>query len=191
MKIKALVIGVVSALSLTASLAHAAATPEVVNGGTIHFKGEVVTAACAVDAGSVDQTVQMGQVQTSSFSAAGSTSSPVGFNIQLDNCDTTTYKTASINFLGTQATDSSGSTLNNVLALQSSSAGSATNVGIQILNSTGEAVSLNVADPTSISGQTLINGTNTLPFQARYYATNATVGAGTADADATFQVVYQ
>lgn len=31
-----------------------------VNGGTVHFKGEVVNAACAVDAGSIDQTVQLG-----------------------------------------------------------------------------------------------------------------------------------
>jgi hypothetical protein len=35
---------------------------EPVNGGTVHFKGEVVNAACAVDAGSIDQTVQLGQV---------------------------------------------------------------------------------------------------------------------------------
>ena len=48
---------VISALSL-ASTAALAADPVTVNGGTVHFKGEVVNAACAVDAGSVDQTVQ-------------------------------------------------------------------------------------------------------------------------------------
>ncbi|MGW9797087.1 type 1 fimbria pilin, partial [Serratia sp. 121840015-2] len=47
---------------LTAGVTHAATTT--VNGGTVHFKGEVVNAACAVDAGSVDQTVQLGQVKT-------------------------------------------------------------------------------------------------------------------------------
>lgn len=58
MKIKTLAIVVLSALSLSSTAALAAATT--VNGGTVHFKGEVVNAACAVDAGSVDQTVQLG-----------------------------------------------------------------------------------------------------------------------------------
>lgn len=57
MKIKTLAIVVLSALSLSSTAALAAATT--VNGGTVHFKGEVVNAACAVDAGSVDQTVQL------------------------------------------------------------------------------------------------------------------------------------
>lgn len=58
MKIKTLAIVVLSALSLSSTAALAAVTT--VNGGTVHFKGEVVNAACAVDAGSVDQTVQLG-----------------------------------------------------------------------------------------------------------------------------------
>lgn len=59
MKIKTLAIVVLSALSLSSAAALADTTT--VNGGTVHFKGEVVNAACAVDAGSVDQTVQLGQ----------------------------------------------------------------------------------------------------------------------------------
>ena len=65
MKIKTLAIVVLSALSLSSTAALAETTPTTVNGGTVHFKGEVVNAACAVDAGSVDQTVQLGQVRTS------------------------------------------------------------------------------------------------------------------------------
>lgn len=87
MKIKTLAIVVLSALSLSSAAALADTTT--VNGGTIHFKGEVVNAACAVDAGSVDQTVQLGQVRTASLKQAGATSSAVGFNIQLNDCDTT------------------------------------------------------------------------------------------------------
>ncbi|STR60559.1 type 1 fimbriae major subunit FimA [Klebsiella pneumoniae] len=60
MKIKTLAMIVVSALSLSSTAALADTTT--VNGGTVHFKGEVVNAACAVDAGSIDQTVQLGQV---------------------------------------------------------------------------------------------------------------------------------
>lgn len=57
MKIKSLAIVVLSALSLSSAAALADTT---VNGGTVHFKGEVVNAACAIDAGSIDQTVPMG-----------------------------------------------------------------------------------------------------------------------------------
>ena len=57
MKIKTLAIVVLSALSLSSAAALADTTT--VNGGTVHFKGEVVNAACAVDAGSIDQTIQL------------------------------------------------------------------------------------------------------------------------------------
>ena len=80
MKIKTLAIVAMSALSLTSAAALADTTT--VNGGTVHFKGEVVNAACAVDAGSVEQTVQLGQVRSAKLATAGSTSSAVGFNIQ-------------------------------------------------------------------------------------------------------------
>ena len=59
---------VISALSL--SSAAALADTVTVNGGTVHFKGEVVNAACAVDAGSIDQTVQLGQVRSAKLATA-------------------------------------------------------------------------------------------------------------------------
>lgn len=73
------------------------------------------------------------------------------------------------------------------LALQSSAAGSAQNVGIQILDRTGEVL---ILDGATFSAKTdLIDGTNILPFQARYIALGQSV-AGTANADATFKVQY-
>ncbi len=183
MKIKTLAIVVLSALSLSSTAALAAATT--VNGGTVHFKGEVVNAACAVDAGSVDQTVQLGQVRTASLAQDFvATSSAVGFNIQLNDCDTNVASKAAVAFLGT-AIDAGHTP---VLALQSSAAGSATNVGVQILDRTGAALTLDGA--TFSSETTLNNGTNTIPFQARYFATGAAT-PGAANADATFKVQYQ
>ncbi|EPH3386188.1 type 1 fimbrial major subunit FimA [Klebsiella oxytoca] len=181
MKIKALASIVLSALSLSSTAALAATT---VNGGTVHFKGEVVNAACAVDAGSLDQTIQLGQVRSAKLATAGSTSSPVGFNIQLNDCDTDVATKASVAFSGT-AVDTTNTT---VLALQGSAAGSATNVGIQILDSLGTPLALDGA--TFGAATTLTNGTNTVPFQARYYATGVAT-AGVANADATFKVQYQ
>ncbi|STQ55170.1 type 1 fimbrial protein [Escherichia coli] len=69
----------------------------------------------------------------------------------------------------------------------SSAAGSAQNVGIQILDRTGEVL---ILDGATFSAKTdLIDGTNILPFQARYIALGQSV-AGTANADATFKVQY-
>ncbi|MBN6042976.1 type 1 fimbrial major subunit FimA [Citrobacter sp. ku-bf4] len=182
MKIKTLAIVAMSALSLTSAAALADTTT--VNGGTVHFKGEVVNAACAVDAGSVEQTVQLGQVRSAKLATAGSTSSSVGFNIQLDDCDTSVSTKASVAFSGT-AIDT---TNNTVLALQGSAAGSATNVGVQILDNKGTPLALDGA--TFSAATTLNDGTNIIPFQARYYATGAAT-AGTANADATFKVQYE
>lgn len=182
MKTKALAIIVLSALSL--SSAAALAEDATVNGGSVHFKGEVVNAACAVDAGSVDQTVQLGQVRSAKLATANQVSEAVGFIIQLNDCDTTVATKASVAFTGT-AIDSAHP---DILALQSSAAGGATNVGVQILDHTGKALAL---DGTAFSAQTsLINGNNPLHFKAHYIATGAAT-AGTANADATFKVQYE
>lgn len=182
MRINKLTIIALSVMSL--SSAAALADTVQVNGGAVHFKGEVVNAGCAIDAGSIDQTVQLGQVRSVKLANPGDTSNPVGFNIQLNDCDINLAKTATFAFSGT-AVDS---THTNVLAIQSSAAGSATNVGIQILDRTGQPVGLDGATFSAIS--TLFNGTNIIPFQARYFATNAAT-AGTANADATFKVQYE
>lgn len=153
-----------------------------VNGGVIHFKGEVVNAACAIDSESMNQTVELGQVRSSRLAKAGDLSSAVGFNIKLNDCDTNVSSNAAVAFLGTTVTSN-----DDTLALQSSAAGSAQNVGIQILDRTGEVL---ILDGATFSAKTdLIDGTNILPFQARYIALGQSV-AGTANADATFKVQY-
>ncbi len=67
-------------------------------------------------------------------------------------------------------------------------AGSATNVGVQILDNTGTPLALDGA--TFSAATTLNDGPNIIPFQARYYATGAAT-AGIANADATFKVQYE
>ena len=179
MKLKFISMAVFSALTLGVATNASAATT--VNGGTVHFK---VNAACAVNMNSVDQTVLLGQVRSATLGSDGKTSGSVGFTIQLDDCDLTTGPTqsAKIIFSGTPVT---GKT--NVLALQNSASGAATNVGIQILDSKGQPVELN---SDAASEYTLTDGTNKIPFQARYYATGQAT-AGIANADATFKVQYQ
>ncbi|MBB7856130.1 fimbrial protein [Escherichia coli] len=199
MKLKHVGIIVVSVLAMSSAAVSAAEGDEsvttTVNGGVIHFKGEVVNAACAIDSESMNQTVELGQVRSSRLAKAGDLSSAVGFNIKLNDCDTNVSSNAAVAFLGTTVTSNAavaflGTTVtsnDDTLALQSSAAGSAQNVGIQILDSTGEVL---VLDGATFSAKTdLIDGTNILPFQARYIALGQSV-AGTANADATFKVQY-
>ena len=121
-------------------------------------------------------------VRSSRLGKAGDLSSAVGFNIKLNDCDTNVSSNAAVAFLGTTVTSN-----DDTLALQSSAAGSAQNVGIQILDRTGEVL---ILDGATFSAKTdLIDGTNILPFQARYIALGQSV-AGTANADATFKVQY-
>lgn len=115
-------------------------------------------------------------VRSSRLAKAGDLSSAVGFNIKLNDCDTNVSSNAAVAFLGTTVTSN-----DDTLALQSSAAGSAQNVGIQILDRTGEVL---ILDGATFSAKTdLIDGTNILPFQARYIALGQSV-AGTANADA-------
>ncbi|WP_105496244.1 type 1 fimbrial major subunit FimA [Escherichia coli] len=181
MKLKHVGIIVVSVLAMSSAAVSAAEGDEsvttTVNGGVIHFKGEVVNAACAIDSESMNQTVELGQVRSSRLAKAGDLSSAVGFNIKLNDCDTNVSSNAAVTVTSNDDT----------LALQSSAAGSAQNVGIQILDRTGEVL---VLDGATFSAKTdLIDGTNILPFQARYIALGQSV-AGTANADATFKVQY-
>ena len=121
-------------------------------------------------------------VRSSRLAKAGDLSSAVGFNIKLNDCDTNVSSNAAVAFLGTTVTSN-----DDTLALQSSAAGSAQNVGIQILDRTGGGL---ILDGATFSAKTdLIDGTNILPFQARYIALGQSV-AGTANADATFKVQY-
>lgn len=137
MKLKHVGIIVVSVLAMSSAAVSAAEGDEsvttTVNGGVIHFKGEVVNAACAIDSESMNQTVELGQVRSSRLAKAGDLSSAVGFNIKLNDCDTNVSSNAAVAFLGTTVTSN-----DDTLALQSSAAGSAQNVGIQILDRTGE-----------------------------------------------------
>ena len=182
MKLKHVGMIVVSVLAMSSAAVSADEGPVTVNGGVIHFKGEVVNAACAIDSESMNQTVELGQVRSARLTKAGDFSSTVGFNITLNDCEANVSSQAAVAFLGATVKNN-----DNTLALQNSAAGSAQNVGIQILDRKGEVLKL---DGATVSTTTdLIDGTNILPFQARYIALGKSI-AGTANADATFKVQY-
>ena len=72
----------------------------VVDGGTIHFEGELVNAACSVNTDSANQVVTLGQYRTDIFNAVGNTSALIPFTIQLNDCDPVVAANAAVAFSG-------------------------------------------------------------------------------------------
>ncbi|WP_157961024.1 fimbrial protein [Rahnella sp. AN3-3W3] len=176
-------------------------TPVTVNGGTVHFTGEIVNAACAVDNDSTDQIVKLGQLTATSLKKKGAMSSIVPFSIKLTDCDLSGtpakgnnpavkgYSTVAVTFLGTQ-TGSDGTAIS-VTGNPDGASGSkdiAQNVGIEILQN---GTPLKIDGSAASSAQTIHAGDNTLNFGAAYVAIADAVTAGTANADATFKLTYE
>ncbi|CAI2007683.1 TPA: fimbrial protein [Serratia fonticola] len=149
--------------------------------GTINFTGEVVTAPCVVATQSINQHVNMGQVKTSVLTKKGNKSRPTPFQINLEECDTMTLKTANVTFAG--VSDTSDATILSI----SPDAGSAKNVGIEIATAAGVKVALNTPSPDF----SLKNAQNILRFQSAYVATADAATAGHANGLADFTVDYK
>ncbi|MFP2240615.1 fimbrial protein [Pseudescherichia vulneris] len=108
MKLSKVALAMGLSMALVSGFANAAAsgtTPPTSAGGhghgTVHFKGEIIDAPCSIAPESADQTVDLGQISNSALKNKG-TSSPVSFDIKLQNCDiSTTYKTVTATWSGT------------------------------------------------------------------------------------------
>lgn len=176
---KKIIIGALIASSLCGSASVFAAT----NGeGQVNFTGEILDSACeVVNNLSSPLNVNLGKVSKTAFSGIGSTADTTEFAIQLKNCPET-VSTAAITFGGTPDTDN-----NNVLALTAGT-GVAAGVGIQLLDSSQQPLSLYTASqPYTLQSGT---ATNNLEFAARYIQTQPAISAGPANAVSTFTVVY-
>lgn len=148
--------------------------------GTINFTGTIRDTACTVDTASANQTVNLGTVAATSFGSSGSTASSARFTINLTGCPAA-VTSASIHFDGPLASGNS-----NLLAL--SSGQTATNVGVGIYQEDSSTlIPIGQASaPVTLS----TTATNALNFIAKYVSTASTVGAGSANAVASFTVAY-
>src|SRR5690606_12160915 len=180
------ILNVLSSLIIASAFLSGIVSANTVNGGRVNFEGELVSAACAVDMSSMNQTVHMGQVRTASFATTGATSSAVPFDIKLTGCapvgTPAAPQTVAVGFLGVT------SSANPEALAISGGAGTATGLGIQIRDSAGNPVRMNGTPSTS---HEINRDTMSIPFQASYISTAATVTAGTANATATFALTYQ
>ena len=181
MKLNTLHLTLLSSLFCSAS-AFADVT---VNGGTVHFTGELVNAACAVSTTSTNLTVDLGQYRTGSLATVGNKTTPVPFSIQLVDCDPTVQGTASVAFYG--QTDGTNPNLLSVSA-GGTNANAAGNVGIEVVDDQSRVLAFAGGDFSN--AKSLMQGTNELKFTARYVATGAAT-PGVANADATFVVHYE
>lgn len=186
MKLNKIIVAMGTAVALCTGAAYArdASTSTItVTGGTIHFTGDLVAAPCAVSTDSSNQTVPLGEYTTHHFNAPNIKGTLKPFQIKLEDCDTSTYTTAAVQFQGR-------STNANLLAIDSGLSGdqsaTATNVGIQILDSTSKVL---VPNGDFSTAQTLNDGENILNFAAQYVSTGVAT-AGDANADATFIMQY-
>ncbi|EPF6063002.1 ferrous iron transporter B [Enterobacter cloacae subsp. dissolvens] len=161
--------------ALTATYAFAAA-------GTVNFNGNILDSACDVDVASQNQVVVLGDYYKTEFPTTGARTAATQFNIVLKNCPVTVTN-AKVRFDGTpDATNSS------LLAIDSSAAGAATGVAINLMSADKADLPLHGSNSYSYALSSTMD--NTLSFYAQYISTAAAVTAGPANSVANFSVVY-
>lgn len=152
-----------------------------VMGGEVEFQGAVVNAACVVDAGSENLTVEMGQVRSNEFHGLGSWIDSHAFTITLKDCDSRVSQQVSVAFRGLTDGKDPG-----VLAVIDG-AQSAQGIGLGIFDSQGHQIIPN-AQPINFTA--IQANTTVLNFVAKYRATSRTVVAGEANAQTWFTLTY-
>lgn len=143
----------------------------------LELTGTIIAQGCTVDAADVVKSVNLGSWSTNSLNKAGEHTSAFPFTVHLSGCS---VEGVSVSFTGTP--DAKDATL---LALNSDS--TASGVAVQIMDATQKRISMGDSSPKA---QVDSNGDAELSFYANYVATDATVTAGTANADTEFTLVY-
>lgn len=159
--------------------------------GKVTFNGEVIENTCTVV--NKDKTVTLPTVQRSALSSAGQTAGVVPFTIDLTSC--TPGADVSVYFEKDQYVSTEGR-LKNTL----SDGTEAENVDVELLNT--RFTPINLAESPAVAADGTIarpdvipvavaeqDGSASLPFYARYYATDAAT-AGKVATYVNFTVVY-
>lgn len=123
--------------------------------GKITFRGTIINAACSIDALSIDQAKELGAISMAHLSDGGK-STPVNFDIQLHDCDTSESLKATVSFNGVLGDTALG--LKDALGVTGQGGG----VGVVITDMGGNVITPNEASPA----MNLNDGDNLLKFQA-------------------------
>ncbi|KIP74025.1 MULTISPECIES: fimbrial protein [Vibrio] len=177
MKINKLVVIVGSCLFTSSVLAASA--------NTITFQGEVTDETCTVSVNgeNASPVVLLETVPKSALASSGDTAGATEFEVSISGCTGNAAGVPNIStvFVGNQVTGNGN--LGNT--------GSATNVELQILDTTGSTIDLKGGFKGS-NDLALASGeqANSATYKAQYYATGAAT-AGTVNASLQYAVSYQ
>lgn len=165
--------------------------------GLITINGKVLNGTCSVSgngAGSNNFTVTLPDVQSSAFTAVGTVAGPQSFTLNLTGCPTVPSSGVSVGAQFNAATVTASGDLTNA-----SVPGSATGVGVRLLDSSNAQIVLAagvnsaVTDSTAItvSGSPAAAAPITLNYTAEYISTATSVGAGSVATTVNYLINYQ
>jgi major type 1 subunit fimbrin (pilin) len=153
--------------------------------GTITFTGQITAQTCTINGGGAASnfSVTLPTVSSSSLAAAGQTAGRTPFTIALTNCTPATGNVHTF-FEAGPTTDA---TTGHLIV----TAGGATNVQIDLLNSDATDIKAGFADTAQNSKPVAITtGAATLNYFAQYIATGAAT-AGAANSSVMYTMAYQ
>ncbi|GJL42585.1 TPA: fimbrial protein [Enterobacter chengduensis] len=180
---KTFLLKVITLLALLNTLAAYADSGAVYN---LRVTGTIISESCEVDTSSQEQSVSLGEFDSSDFPSTGATSAWVPFNIQLKNCSKAINGTK-IWFSGLADTDNPA-----LLALSDTGKGTgstmATGLGVEISDADQSIVPINNTESATF---TLRTGDNELTFNLRYKSTRQDMTPGDATAVMYFDLLYQ
>lgn len=167
-----------------AHMANAAST------GTITFEGELTATTCkvSIDGSGADATVVLPTVGINTLNAPGEVTGRTGFNMALSECEGT-LSTASAFF-------EAGSTVDTITGRLKNTAGEATkatNVSLQLTDSSNADAVIKAGDTSQVLSTTYVDistGTANLPYAVQYYAEDATT-AGIVAGNVTYSIQYK
>ncbi|MNC08812.1 fimbrial protein [Pseudomonas jessenii] len=174
--------------SVAAGLAALFALPAQASDGTINFVGAIKDVTCTVAAAGTSgiSTVTLPTITKTALTAVGATAGDTNFNIELSNCSGTDVAGSgvAVHFEPGVNVNSNGRLTNN---------GAATGVDLALYQANA-ASPLNLGVAPTAAYKTMIgatpNGSVTMPYTVKYYATSATPGAGTVTSSVVYSVVY-
>lgn len=149
--------------------------------GEIQFQGSLVNAACGLAPNSSPLTVDFGEITTSSLKDSAHAGN-IQKNIELQGCDTTVAKTATVTY--------NPNTINpNDATLAAFTSGTANGAGIGMTDNGNK----NVVWGQASTPVQLVNGATKIPFVAYLKADSASgpVSPGAFQSSINFQIDYQ
>ncbi|AMP16318.1 fimbrial protein [Collimonas pratensis] len=172
------------------------ATPAFAVDGTITITGEIKGLTCTVSGGpgttpgtGGDFSVDLLPVQTTALAAAGNVAAAKPFSIMLGTgpgatCPDGTRAAILFDTTSTAINPATGNLANQATGTP------ATNVEVQILDSTNANAPINLAAGTASAEVTAAGGTALLPFQAQYIAVGGGATVGPVDTSVRYTVVF-